>query len=167
MTEDTTIRKYQPQDLPNCRTLWTELTQHHRDIYQSPTIGGPNPGTHFDKHLAKVGPDNLWVATHQDTVIALTGLMGTGDQAEVEPAIVSQPHRRRGIGKTLMETVIAEAKNRGIKTLSVRPVARNHEALNFFTQQGFTNVGHIELFIDLTNRQWKKELKLFGLELKY
>ena len=162
-----TIRKYQPQDLPNCRTLWTELTQHHRDIYQIPTIGGPNPGTHFDKHLAKVGPDNLWVATHHGKVIALTGLMGTGDQAEVEPAIVSQPHRRKGIGKTLMETVIAEAKNRGIKTLSVRPVARNTEALRFFTQQGFTNVGHIELFIDLTNRQWKKGLKLFDLELKY
>lgn len=162
-----TIRKYQPQDLPSCRTLWTELTQHHRDIYQIPTIGGPNPGTHFDKHLAKVGPDNLWVATHHGKVIALTGLMGTGDQAEVEPAIVSQPHRRKGIGKTLMETVIAEAKNRGIKTLSVRPVARNAEALRFFTQQGFTNVGHIELFIDLTNRQWKKGLKLFDLELKY
>lgn len=162
-----TIRKYQPPDLASCRTLWTELTQHHRDIYQIPTIGGPNPGTHFDEHLAKVGPDNLWVATHHGTVIALTGLMGTGDQAEVEPAIVSQPHRRKGIGKTLMETVIAEAKNRGIKTLSVRPVARNTEALRFFTQQGFTNVGHIELFIDLTNRQWKKGLKLFDLELKY
>lgn len=162
-----TIRKYQPPDLPSCRTLWTELTQHHRDIYQIPTIGGPNPGTHFDKHLAKVGPDNLWVATHHGKVIALTGLMGTGDQAEVEPAIVSQPHRRKGIGKTLMETVIAEAKNRDIKTLSVRPVARNTEALRFFTQQGFNNVGHIELFIDLTNRQWKKGLKLFDLELKY
>jgi len=43
----------------------------------------------------------------------------------------------------------------------------NTEALNFFTQQGFTNVGHIELFIDLTNRKWKKGLKLFDLELKY
>ncbi len=105
--------------------------------------------------------------THDDKVIALTGLMGTGPEAEVEPAIVSQPHRRKGIGKALMETVIAEAKNRDIKYLSVRPVARNTEALKFFTQQGFTNVGHIELFIDLTNRQWKKELKLFDLELKY
>ena len=162
-----TIRKYQPRDLPCCRTLWAELIQHHRDIYQSSTIGGPDPGKHFDKHLAKVGPDNLWVATHQGTVIALTGLMGTGDQTEVEPAIVSQPHRRRGIGGALMETVIAEAKNRGVKYLSVRPVARNTEALNFFTQQGFTNVGHIELFIDLTNRQWKKGLKIFDLELKY
>ena len=162
-----TIRKYQPQDLPTCRTLWTELTQHHRDIYQSPTIGGPDPGKHFDQHLAKVGPDNLWVATHQGTVIALTGLMGTGPEAEVEPAIVSQPHRRKGIGKALMETVITEARNRSIKYLSVRPVARNKEALKFFTQQGFTNVGHIELFIDLTNRQWIQGLKIFDLELKY
>ncbi len=164
---DTTIRKYQPTDLPSCRTLWTELTQWHRDIYQSPTIGGPDPGKHFDEHLAKVGPDNLWVATHHGKVIALTGLMGTGDEAEVEPAIVSQPHRRRGIGKALMETVIAEAKKRDVKLLSARPVARNKEAIRFFTDQGFTNVGHIELFIELTNRQWKKGLKLFDLELKY
>ena len=162
-----TIRKYQPQDLPSCRTLWTELTQHHRDIYQSPNIGGPDPGKHFDEHLAKVGPDNLWVATHNDTVIALTGLMGEGDQAEVEPAIVSEHHRRKGIGGALMETVIAEARNRGVKYLSVRPVARNAEALRFFTQQGFTNVGHIELFIDLTNREWKQGLKIFDLDLKY
>ncbi len=162
-----TIRKYQPRDLPSCRTLWTELTQHHRDIYQSPNIGGPDPGKHFDEHLAKVGPDNLWVATHNGTVIALTGLMGEGDQAEVEPAIVSQLHRRKGIGGALMETVIAEARNRGVKYLSVRPVARNAEALRFFTQQGFTNVGHIELFIDLTNREWKQGLKIFDLDLKY
>lgn len=162
-----TIRKYQPRDLPSCRTLWTELTQHHRDIYQSPNIGGPDPGKHFDEHLAKVGPDNLWVATHNDTVIALTGLMGEGDQAEVEPAIVSEHHRRKGIGGALMETVIAEARNRGVKYLSVRPVARNAEALRFFTQQGFTNVGHIELFIDLTNREWKQGLKIFDLDLKY
>ena len=162
-----TIRKYQPRDLPSCRTLWTELTQHHRDIYQSPNIGGPDPGKHFDAHLAKVGPDNLWVATHNDTVIALTGLMGEGDQAEVEPAIVSEHHRRKGIGGALMETVIAEARNRGVKYLSVRPVARNAEALRFFTQQGFTNVGHIELFIDLTNREWKQGLKIFDLDLKY
>ena len=166
MTE-TTIRKYQPDDLRSCRTLWTELTQHHRDIYQSPTIGGPNPGEHFDEHLAKVGPDNLWVATHRGEVIALTGLMGDGDEAEVEPAVVSEPYRRRGIGKTLLETVITEAKKRGITLLSARPVARNREALKFFTSQGFTNVGHIELFIDLTNRKWKKGLKIFDLELEY
>jgi GNAT superfamily N-acetyltransferase len=162
-----TIRKYQPTDLQSCRNLWAELTQHHRDIYQSPTIGGPNPGTHFDTHLAKVGSDNLWVATIDNNVIGLTGLMGTDDEAEVEPAVVSEPYRRKGIGKKLIEIAIAEAKKRGVKVLSARPVARNREALNFFTSQGFINVGHIELFIDLTNREWKPGLQLFDLELKY
>ena len=100
-------------------------------------------------------------------VIGLTGLMGKGDEAEVEPAIVSEPHRRRGIGRRLMETVITEARNRGVKYLSVRPVARNEEAIRFFVSQGFGNVGHIELFMDLTDGEWKEGLNLFGLELKY
>jgi len=167
MAENIMIRRYTPPDLESCRALWAELTERHRRIYGDPTIGGPDPGEHFDPHLAKVGEDNLWVALHDDKVIGLTGLMGEGDEAEVEPAIVSEPHRRRGIGRRLMETVIAEAKNRGVKILSVRPVARNIEAIRFFVDQGFSNVGHIELFIDLTNGEWREGLKLFGLELKY
>ena len=59
MTKDTIIRKYDPSDLESCRSLWEELTEWHRRIYQTPTIGGQNPGEHFDKHLAKVGKNNL------------------------------------------------------------------------------------------------------------
>jgi ribosomal protein S18 acetylase RimI-like enzyme len=167
MAEDVMIRRYLPSDLESCRSLWVELTDWHRRIYEESTIGGPDPGEHFDKHLAKVGENNLWVALSDGNVVGLTGLMGEGDEAEVEPAIVSEAYRRRGIGKRLMETVITEAKNRGVKVLSVRPVARNVEAIRFFTDQGFVNVGHIELFIDLTNREWREGLKLFGLEFKY
>ncbi len=35
-----TIRLYEPADLADCRSLWAELTQRHRDIYADPTIGG-------------------------------------------------------------------------------------------------------------------------------
>jgi len=152
MTE-TTLRKYQPQDLERCRALWAELTEWHRRIYEDPKIGRSNTGEHFDRHLVKVGENNLRVALKDGNVIGLTGLMWEGDEAEAEPAVVSESHRRRGVGKRLMETVITEAENRGVKILSVRPVARNVEAIRFFTDQGFVNVGHIELFIDLTNRE--------------
>ena len=167
MSEDAIIRGYLPTDYESCRALWAELTEYHRRIYGDPNIGGPDPRVHFDPHLAKVGEDNLWVAVSDGEVIGLTGLMGEGDEAEVEPAIVSEPHRRRGIGRRLMETVIAEAKKRRVKYLSVRPVARNEEAIRFFVSQGFENVGHIELFMDLTDGEWKEGLNLFGLELKY
>ncbi|MGD2200710.1 MAG: GNAT family N-acetyltransferase [Candidatus Bathyarchaeota archaeon] len=167
MSIDVIIRGYRPDDYDACRALWAELTEWHRRIYGDPDIGGPDPGAHFAPHLAKVGGDNLWVAVHEDAVIGLTGLMGEGDEAEVEPAVVSEPYRGRGVGRMLMETVIAEARDRGVKFLSVRPVARNVEAIRFFVDRGFTNVGHIELFIDFTDRQWREGLDLTNLKLKY
>src|SRR4029453_18386226 len=57
-----TVRGYEPGDLEWCRGLWVELTQWHRDIFDSPGIGGDNPGLAFDEHLAKVGAENIWVA---------------------------------------------------------------------------------------------------------
>ena len=46
-----TIRLYKPGDLETCRELWVELTEWHRQIYDSPGIGGADPGKQFDEHL--------------------------------------------------------------------------------------------------------------------
>ncbi|MEE9223344.1 MAG: hypothetical protein V3U51_01160 [Thermoplasmata archaeon] len=56
---DVTIRQYQQSDLESCRSLWVDLTQRHRDIYESSTIGGDDPGENFDKHLSHVGGKNI------------------------------------------------------------------------------------------------------------
>jgi len=86
-----TIRKYQTSDLKQCRSLWRELTEWHREIYEDPTIGGVHPEEYFDKHLSKVGSDKLWVATVDSRVVGLTGLIIKENEAEVEPLIVSRP----------------------------------------------------------------------------
>ena len=75
---DVTVRQYDPSDLEPCRELWVELTQHHRHIYEDPSIGGGSPGSHFDKHLARVGPDQLWLAERYDRVVGLVGLIVEG-----------------------------------------------------------------------------------------
>ena len=54
------IRKYRESNRGECRSLWRELTEWHREIYQDPNIGGEHPEDFFDEHLAKVGPENLW-----------------------------------------------------------------------------------------------------------
>jgi hypothetical protein len=64
VSEQFKIRKYQPEDLEQCRDLWRELVEWHREIYQDPTIGGTHPEEYFNKHLAEVGSDQLWVAVH-------------------------------------------------------------------------------------------------------
>ena len=114
-----------------------------------------------------MGADRLWVAVLDSKVVGLTGLLLNENEAEIEPLIVSQPYRNEGIGKRLVKTVVAEAQRMGVRFLTVKPVARNTEALRFFYKQGFQNIGHVELFIDTTKQQWKKGLKLFDLQFNY
>ncbi len=161
------IRKYQHGDREQCRKLWKELTIWHREIYQDPTIGGPHPEDYFDKHLAKVGPDRLWVAVHGSKVVGFVGLIIEGDEAEIEPLIVKKAYRNKGIGKQMTRTVVSEARNLGVRFLSAKPVARNTQAIEFLHKRGFQNLGHIELFIDLSESEWKPGPQLFGCQFNY
>ncbi|MBU7014965.1 MAG: GNAT family N-acetyltransferase [Theionarchaea archaeon] len=162
------IRPYAPDDLEECRILWEELTQHHREIYGDPSIGGDNPGLYFDKHLADVGADRIWVAELSGDIVGMTGLIMKEQEAEIEPLIVSPEYRSQGIGKALVTRAIQEAQTLGVSYVSVRPVARNTHALSFFHKCGFQILGHIDLFMDLsTSGKWKEGLSLFENDFKY
>jgi N-acetylglutamate synthase-like GNAT family acetyltransferase len=167
---DFTIRPYASSDLEPCRALWAELTQHHRDIYGDPTIGGETPGLHFDPHLARVGPERIWVAEQDGRIVGLTGLIVEGQEGELEPLVVALASRRQGIGRALASHVIQEASKLKVRTLSVRPVARNADAITFFYDAGFGVLGHIELFMDLgegTAGTWRSGPELLGRAFKY
>lgn len=162
---DVIIRLYQPTDLETCRALWAELTERHRDIYADPSIGGAEPGLHFDQHLARAGPEHLWVAECAGEVVGLTGLIVADGEAEVEPLVVASGRRGQGIGQALVKHTVVEAHRLGVRYLSVRPVARNVEAIGFFYDAGFQTLGHLELFMDLrpsAPAAWKPGPELFG-----
>jgi GNAT superfamily N-acetyltransferase len=161
------IRKYQSNDREHCRALWRELTEWHREIYQDPTIGGEHPEDYFDKHLVTVGPEQLWVAIHNSTVVGLVGLILNGEEAEIEPLIVSKAYRCKGIGTKLIETVVSEVHKKEVKFLNIKPVARNINTIKFLHKLGFKNLGHINLFMDLSNRSWKLGLEIFGCKFNY
>ncbi len=167
---DIKIRSYQQSDLEVCHNLWLELTIKHREIYDDPTIGGESPGLYFDKLLAQVGPERLWVAEFEEKVVGLTGLILNGQEAEVEPLIITPIYRGKGIGRALLNYAIEQAKKLDVRYLSVRPVARNEEAIAFFYQSGFRLLGHIEMFMDLKAVKpdaWKSGIKLFGHKFKF
>lgn len=161
------IRKHQDEDREQCRALWRELTEWHREIYQEPNIGGENPENYFDKHLAEVGPNQLWVAVHDSKAVGLVGLMLKGEETEIEPLIVSKAYRRKGIGTKMIETMVSEAQKRGVKYLNIGPVARNIKAIKFLYKRGFKNLGYLNLFIDFTNRTWKREIEIHGCKFNY
>ena len=164
------IRPYGPADLDQCRSLWAEMTQHHRDIYDDPSIGGDDPGREFDEHMEKVGPECVLVATVDAEVAGLTSLMQNGEEAELEPVVVSSKHRDKGIGQSLVDHAVEMAKDRGVLCLSVKPVARNEKAISFFYEAGFRTLGHIQLFMWLgppMPGQWRPGPVLFGKSLEY
>ena len=165
-----TIRPYHPLDLEACRALWRELAERHRQIYGDPSIGGDDPGLCFDEHLACVGADSLWVAERAGQVSGLVGLIVNGREAEVEPIVVASACRGEGIGRALVEAVAEKARELGLRYLSVKPVARNLEAIAFYYDFGFRTLGEIEMFIDLRtplSDVWKPGPELFGHSFKY
>jgi GNAT superfamily N-acetyltransferase len=164
LEESLIIRNYEPQDLQDCRGLWRELADWRREIYQDTTIGGEQPGKYFDKHLAAIGPKQIWVAVRDSRVVGLVGLMLKEDEAEVEPFIVSKTYRGKGIGGRLINKAVTEARARGLRTLSVKPVARNIKSIRFLHKQGFTKIGFIELFMDFSERSWKSGPEMFGCD---
>lgn len=162
---DVMVRPYRPTDLEACRALWVELTQHHRQIYQDPFIGGDDPGRHFDRHLAQVGEERIWVAECAGAVVGLVGLILRGSEAEIEPVMVAAQWHGRGIGRMLLERVEEEARRLGVRFLTVAPVVRNVEAISLFHRYGFRLLGSVEVCKVLTSAEadrWKTGLELWG-----
>lgn len=166
MIQTVVVRSYQDLDRQHCRSLWRELTERHREIYGDQTIGGDQPENYFDKYLSKFGSNRLWVATNDSEVVGMVGLILDRYEAEIEPLIVSKTCRRRGIGTQLVDKVISEARKIGA-CLNASPVARNEEAIRFFHNLGFKNLGQVQLFIDFRNRTWKPSLELHGCRFDF
>jgi len=164
------IRRYRPQDYDMCRALWAELTEHHREVYDDPSIGGDDPGHWFDAYLANPERRASWVVEVQGRIVALAGLVTDGEEIEIEPVVVSSRYRSKGIGTMLVRHVLEEARCIGVGSVSVSPVARNSQAISFFVRLGFDLLGHVQLFQDLSDRspsRWKSGISIHGHRLRY
>jgi GNAT superfamily N-acetyltransferase len=161
------VRAYQATDRESCRRLWRELAEYHREIYNDYSIGWECPEDYFDMHLAKVGADRIWVATVDSSVVGFAGLVVEGEEVKLDPIVVGKPFRRKGIGKKLVKLAISEAQKLGAKHLNVEPVARNAEAIKFYRELGFANVGYVQLFIDFSGKKWTRSLRLHKSEFDY
>jgi N-acetylglutamate synthase-like GNAT family acetyltransferase len=157
------VRRYEPQDLDECRSLWSDLTQWHRNLYADESIGGEEPGKAFDAHLQEVGRDRVWVAELDGRVVGLAGMIVCGHKVELEPLSVRAGCRGAGVGRALAEKVLAEAGALGARQVFVRPTGRNAQALQVFHALGFDVLARVELVCDLTaDERWRQGEQLAG-----
>lgn len=149
------IRSYRDSDLETCRELWVQLTERHREIYETDTIGGEDPGLQFDGHLARVGAERIWLDEVDGEVVGMVGLIPENHDGspEIEPVIVVPQARGTGVGRRLVEHVVDVAREIGARDVVVSAVGRNAEAIRFYHEMGFDTIGYVELSHDLRPRE--------------
>ncbi len=170
MLDKVRIRNYKESDIALCQKMWIELTEYHQEIYDDPSIGGENLAQGFKDHLEQYGGESFWVAEEDEIIIGLIGLIVRGEAAEVEPIIIKSSHRNKGIGKKLLRFIINHAIEKEIKYLSIKPVARNKLAIKIFHEMGFNTIGHVELFMNLKEKEskkWKTGIKIHDISFDY
>ena len=93
--------------------------------------------------LLKVPTASMFVAKVKNRVvgmITLQSLISTamGEQVGlIEDLVVSSEYRGKGIGKSLLNSVINESERRGYVRLSLGADIRNTSAINFYHTHGF------------------------------
>ncbi len=111
-----------------------------------------------------------WIAERDGAVLGFCSLIAEGEEAVVEPLVVTTSARSQGAGTALLDTAIAAARKRGVRFLSIRPVARNVDAIRLYHEAGFRLLGQVDMFMDLTGsppREWKRAITLHDQEMEY
>jgi ribosomal protein S18 acetylase RimI-like enzyme len=140
-----TIRRATVGDYPRCLPLLTSL--YHGDI-----------GADFEKTFACYVRDAdgtvLLAQSRREVVGILVGscqmdIDWEGRTAKIDAIIVSEKHRRRGIGGQLAKGFIKLARKRGCKAVKSRVNRKNGGAQEFHESLGFAKADTFEYALDL------------------
>ena len=140
------IRNAEVGDYSRCLPLLTLL--YHGDI-----------GTDFEKTFESfiTGDNNIaLLAQSRREVVGI--LIGTcqmdidweGKTARIDAIVVSEKHRRTGIGKQLVNRFITLAQKQGCKAAKSRVNRKNEEARKFHENLGFARADTYEYMLDFS-----------------
>ncbi len=149
-----TIRSYRPSDHNACRRLWAELDDHRADLTNDRSIRTDDPGAGFEEYLTQLTLSGMWVAQDGDSeVVGFVGLRLDGRLGEVDPIVVTESMRGRGIGQALLAAVAEQARRRGLRQLTVSPPLRDVAALRALRSAGFDTATVVTLSLSLARTQ--------------
>ena len=82
-----------------------------------------------------------YVVAWNDGIIGYGGLAVARPEAWVQNLAVRRDHQRRGVGRTLLEALLAEAEGRGAGRVLLEVAVDNAQAQRLYAAYGFEPVG--------------------------
>jgi ribosomal protein S18 acetylase RimI-like enzyme len=163
-----TVRPYRPADHGACRQLWAEFVVQQRTFLNEPGLGGEDPGAGFEEYLTRLDLSGMWVAD-DGNVVGFVGLVLDGRSGAVDPVVVNGSRRGAGIGRALLQHVTEQARQRGLKELTISPALRNIEAIHCLHAAGYDVLTSVTLSLSLNSRpqSLREGLELHGQSFRY
>jgi ribosomal-protein-alanine N-acetyltransferase len=96
----------------------------------------------FWGELARV-PESRWCAVHEDAhgIDGYVGLYSVPPEADVQTIAVAPRSQGRGLGKVLLDALVAEARRRDCAQLFLEVRVDNAPAIALYERNGFTREG--------------------------
>jgi GNAT superfamily N-acetyltransferase len=171
LAERVTVRPYRPLDHRACRELWAELVRTRQQLYPEHGAREADPGAGFEEYLTRLDIGGIWVADHaEEGVVGLVGLvLGTRRGGEVEPVVVAERLRGRGIGRLMLRHVADAARRRDMTELSISPDTRSVDAIRSLNRAGYTVLSSVTLTLDLAPREhrWQDGIDVHEVRFQY
>jgi len=151
------LRRASTRDVECVARLWIALTEHHArtDRYYALL---PGAGPEIERLLLASLRDAdtaVWLADDDGTAVGLCSVRidvappihEEVERAEITDLWVAPESRRRGLGRELVETALAWARERDVARVEIRVATGNPEGQAFWRALGFGN------FVDVLHRR--------------
>ena len=150
-----TIRPGRRDDAAEAARLWMQSAEEHKahDPVYATAAGAEKTMRRFLADLASSGHSFLFVALAGGrTVGFISGELREGSPtflpktwASVDDVFVEPDHRNLGMGRALLRSVEAWAKERGASGVSLQVAAANARARKFYEELGFREISVYEV----------------------
>jgi len=157
------VRQLTVIDQPAFRELrQTAVTLNPDDFVVTAAEQQAIPRLSIEDALEGVDDRNLFVGAfvgEPATLVAIAGLITSGlskirHAGHLTSVFVHPAHRRRGIGRMLVERLLAQAANAGMESVRLEVVADNLHAISLYESLGFVRYGCEPAAYRVDERAW-------------
>lgn len=155
MSTDFTIRPGRREDAAEAARLWMQSAEEHKthDRVYATAPGAEKTMRRFLADVAKSSFSFLFVAVAGErTVGFISGELRQGSPtflpktwASVDDVFVEPDHRNLGVGRALLQSVEAWAKERNADGISLQVAAANSRGRKFYEELGFREISVYEV----------------------